>query len=225
MSRLWERCDVLRTMLEEKVAYTTAGEMRTINSHIPPVFATALYETVALLAPAHSVEIGMAFGTSSLAILQALEDTGQEGARLVSIDPCQTKDWGGCGVEMVRRARLSSRHEFKQEFDYFALPDMLRAGEQLDFSYIDGWHTFDFTLLDFWYIDRMLQVGGVVAFNDCGFPAVDKVINFVQTHRKYRELDVGLPRLEMTMPGLRHEDRYFQKVEAFEPNWNFFAEF
>lgn len=30
-----------------------------------------------------------------------------------------------------------------------------------------GWHTFDHTLLAWWYVDKMLPAGGIVGFNDC----------------------------------------------------------
>lgn len=71
----------------------------------------------------------------------------------------------------------------------------------------------------------MLLVSGVVAFNDCSFPAVDKAIRFVDTNRKYREIDLGLPRLEVADSGLRFEDRYFQKLEDCQMDWNGSADF
>src|SRR5204862_471178 len=50
-----------------------------------------------------------------------------------------------------------------------------------------------YALLDFWYLDKLLVAGGVVGFDDCNFPSVRKVIEFVLLYRKYQELDVGLP--------------------------------
>jgi hypothetical protein len=79
-----------------------------------------------------------------------------------------------------------------EEPDFKALPCLLERGTKLDFAYIDEWHTFDYTLLDFFYIDKMLRTGGVVAFNDCGWLAVDRVLRFVQSHRKYADMDAGL---------------------------------
>ena len=118
------------------------------------------------------------------------------------------------------------------------LPPALRCG----FAYIDGWHTFDYCLLDWWYIDKMLDTDGIVGFNDCGFPAVDKVIRFLLSHRQYREINVGLPVTHngnghrftfRTLSRLAHnrhppprlEDRYFQKITSAEPAWNFFSPF
>jgi hypothetical protein len=115
---------------------------------------------------------------------------------------------------------------------------LLGAGQRSDFAFIDGWHTFDYTLLDFWYLDKMLEVGGVIGFDDCGFPAVLKVIQFLQSHRKYEEIDAGLSvptsrRLRNAVKRLMGQrtmikttwNRYFRKVQQWEPNWDYFADF
>jgi predicted O-methyltransferase YrrM len=164
----------------------------------------------------------MAFGISSLAILTAMRDIDHAG-KLITIDPHQSTHWSNCGRAAVDRAGLANRHEIIEDFDYLALPRLLESSLKIQFAYIDGWHTFDYTLLDWWYIDKMLSVGGIVAFNDCGFPAVEKVIQFALTHRSYSELDVGLP--PKVKNGRRTEDRYFKKTASTEPAWNFFAPF
>jgi predicted O-methyltransferase YrrM len=190
--------------------------------------------------PALVIEVGMAFGVSSLAILTALRDGGQ--GKLISIDPVQTSDWKGCGRVAVEQAGFGDRHELVEDYDYNALPRLLASGVRCDFAYIDGWHTFDYALLDWWYLDKMLSVDGIVGFNDCGWPAVDKVIRFVLSHRKYNEVDSGLP-IEYVCLGRRREllrrltlgrkqqwysqaqDRYFRKAAEWEPRWDFFAPF
>jgi predicted O-methyltransferase YrrM len=229
-------------MLEGGLAFSRAGDRIPIHSANDLGHAEALYRTVLENRPAIVLEVGMAFGVSSLAILAALRDSGQKG-RLISIDPFQSSDWKGCGSEAINRAGLSEQHQLLEEFDLNALPRLLLAGLKIDFAYLDGWHTFDYTLLDWWYVDRMLAAGGIVAFNDCNWPAVDKVIRFVLTHRKYSEMDVGLPicisghhcswemvrRLLILGAKLRWyrraEDRYFRKDASWEPNWDYYAPF
>ena len=56
----------------------------------------------------------------------------------------------------------------------------------MQFAFIDGWHTFDYTFIDFFYIDRILDVGGVVVFDDTNdYLAVRKVVRYALTHRAY----------------------------------------
>jgi len=139
----------------------------------------------------------------------------------------------------VARAGLQMFHQLIEEPDFVALPKLLGSGQTLDFGYIDGWHTFDYTMLDFYYIDKMLKTKGIVGFNDCGYPAVHKALNFVLSHRHYTELEVGLrPVYSRKAEVLRllrgrwlrrhrvlHQDRYFSKVEHWEPAFDFHAEF
>jgi predicted O-methyltransferase YrrM len=241
MSRLLERCGVLKEMLDSGTAYTSSGEPVALRSHIALHHAESLYETVRRARPAVVLEVGMAFGVSSLAILAALHEASADG-RLVSIDPAQTSVWKGCGRTMVARAGFSDHHEVLEDYDYKALPELLATGLRCDLAYIDGWHTFDHAFLDWWYIDKMLAVGGVVGLNDCGWPAVDKVIGFMRTHRKFTEIDVGLPpvyvgygpaqelrrRLALRRKDRwyrQSQDRYFRKDADWAPRWDFFAPF
>ena len=119
------------------------------------------------------------------------------------------------------------------ELDYFALPDLMRRLPPVDFAYIDGWHTFDHVLLDLFYLDKMLAVGGVVGFNDCKWPAVQKGLGFLKTHRRYEPVETNF-RIDREKGRLLKSlyrryagapDEYFRKVEDWTPGFDFFAEF
>jgi len=237
MSKLFELCPVIKEILVERSAYTLAGDKIPVHSDIGVAHAEALYKTILETRPTTVVEVGMAFGVSSLAILTALREIGLNG-KLLSIDPVQTPDWKGCGLAAIARAGLKDRHEMHEDYDYNALPKLLASGLKIEFAYIDGWHTFDYALLDWWYLDRMLRVGGIAAFNDCSWPAVEKAIDFVLSHRKYTEIDVGIPMprrrkkelLRLLTLGLKklpplEKDRYFKKDADWEPRWDFYAPF
>jgi predicted O-methyltransferase YrrM len=231
----------LREILTTRATRTPAGESVPLDSFIDLATAEALYRHVRAQRPRIAVEVGMANAISTLAILTALEENGGDG-RLVSIDPNQSTQWRNCGRASVARAGLAGRHQVLEEPDSLALPRLLGAQTRIDFGYIDGWHTFDYALVDFWYLDKMVPKDGVIAFNDCGWAAVEKAINFVLTHRRYRELDVGLPKTYERPSGLlnilrkikhgrlgdyrrQQQDRYFVKTEEWEPRWNFYAPF
>lgn len=242
MRNLLTQCPTLKNMLERGFVETPKGKRLAVDSYIPITFADALYETVLRTRPILVIEIGMAFGVSSLAILTALRDIGQNG-KLISIDPWELSgSWEGGGVAAVAQAGLSESHTLIEDYDYKVLPQLLASDSKPEFAYIDGWHTFDHVLLDWWYLDKMLPVGGIVGFNDCGWPAVDKAIRFVLTHRKYKEMNVGLT-VEFEKSGLKQEflhrfllgnerkwkrqvqDRYFEKIDNWEPKWDFFVPF
>ncbi len=241
MPTLLQACAVLANMYETGETAAEDGSPMAIHSHLPVAYAEALFRVVAQCKPLVCVEIGMALGTSALAILAGLAASGS-GGKLISIDPKQADKWRSAGRTAVERAGYGEHHELIIEPDFLALPPLLRLGLRVDFGYIDGWHTFDHALLDFWYLDRMLPVGGIIGFNDCGMAGVDKAIGFVQSHRRYEEIDAGLPvnygRLGRTRAlgrllrgrsrGLRlrqHQDRYFRKAEDWQAPWDFYAPF
>lgn len=237
---LLERNPLLREILATGRTVAGNGETIVLSSYLDGTAAEALFRQVSALRPEVVVEVGMANGISTLAILTALEANGT--GRLISIDPNQSTQWRDSGRTAVKRSGLAHRHTVMEEPDYLALPRLLEAGTKVDFSYIDGWHTFDYALVDFWFLDKMTLRDGVVAFNDCGWPAVAKAIDFVLSHRRYREYGVGLAKayarpdsLRSFLSRIRHgrfgeyflqrQDRYFRKLEAWEPSHDFYARF
>jgi predicted O-methyltransferase YrrM len=227
-------CPILRDAYTSRVVHDRDGKPLDIGGGgIVPAHANALYRTILARKPAVVLEVGMAYGFSSMAIVSALKEAG--GGRLISIDPVQSEMFKKVGCLNVERAGGGDIHELIEAPSYIALPNLLQQKRKIDFAYIDGCHTFDYVLLDFFYCDKLLNVGGVVAFNDSGYRAIHRVLNFVRTHRRYRQLDVGLRRdfagrhpmfsVLKRLSGRSNEDRYFEKLEEWEPFWNFYARF
>ena len=140
-----------------------------------------LQRCVREVAPAVSLEIGLAHGISALFICDALRPE----ARHIIIDPNQHDSWDGIGLANLTRAGFGNQIHLIEKPSYQALAQLEVTGQRIDFAFIDGWHTFDFTLVDFFYIDRMLNVGGIVAFDDANWPAVRKVCRFVNSNLSY----------------------------------------
>lgn len=234
MNKTLPPCEILREILSSGFVTDTAGQQRPLYAGISASHAIALYRTVLKHRPKRVVETGMCFGISTLSILTALREL-DEGGRMISIDPLQTRNEKGIGLLNVRRAGLDSLHELIEKPSYKALPELLAKGVTMDFGYIDGNHSFDYALLDFFYMDKMTGAGGVIGFNDCGWPSIHHVVKFVQTHRRYEELDVGLPAnyrgrnllfsMARWFQGRSGADRYFRKIENWEPEGSYFKRF
>ena len=133
------------------------------------------------------LEIGMANGSSSTAILSTIQPAG---GNLVSIDPYQLVPanqggYAGGGVKNVENAGLAHLHTLLPEPDYIALPKLVEQGKKFDFIFIDGYHAFDYTFIDFFYADLLLRKGGILAFHDTAFPAVHKVCRFIAANKSY----------------------------------------
>lgn len=133
-----------------------------------------------------TLEVGCAYGLSSLHICQALR--GRAGARHTIIDPFQNTQWDGVGVRHLARAGVDF-FRLIEERSEFALPSVLgaEAGEgKYDFVFVDGWHTFDHTLLDCFYATRLLRVGGYLVIDDLVIPPVRRTADYIGSYPCYR---------------------------------------
>ena len=71
------------------------------------------------------------------------------------------------------------------------MPELLEDNEEkFDFIFIDGWHTFDYTLLDFFYADKLLRKGGIIIIDDAKHLGVAKCVRYIDTNYRnfYRKL-------------------------------------
>jgi predicted O-methyltransferase YrrM len=134
-----------------------------------------------------TIEIGCANGISGLYICSGL--SGKKGVSHTAIDPFQTRDFGNRGVESIRRAGFSFFTLLDKPSE-IALPELLSAGVKADLAFIDGLHTADQTMVDFYYVDRLLSVGGFVVFDDVNSAAVSKIAHYAWTYPNYRLLAV-----------------------------------
>jgi len=81
----------------------------------------------------------------------------------------------GCRAANLERAGYGGFVEFIEKPSQIALPALVAAGRRIDFAFIDGEHTFDHVLFDFFFIDQLLNVGGVVVFDDAAWPSIRRV--------------------------------------------------
>jgi hypothetical protein len=180
----------MNTVLEEilRTGFTVAesGEKISIHSAVSEAEGQFLGNLVSELKPRLTLEAGLAFGVSALFICQALP----AGAKHIAIDPLQFSGpwgagWQGAGLAALKRAGYGDRVELHPEPSYVVLPQLAAGGVKIGFALIDGWHTFDFALVDLFYIDRMLEVGGIVALDDVHMPSIRKVCRFALTNLDY----------------------------------------
>lgn len=104
-----------------------------------------------------TIEIGCALGVSSLYICDATSVFLNSSHTI--IDPYETRDWGGIGVRNLEARGIDFALLIEQPSE-LALPGLLEKGAEFDFAFIDGWHTFDHSLVDFFYLNRLIRVGG-----------------------------------------------------------------
>jgi predicted O-methyltransferase YrrM len=173
--------EILRT---GQVRTVDGSEVLPLDSSITPDVGLFLQDLIRRRKPKTVVEVGLAFGISALFICEALQECG--GLRHTAIDAHQSTQWHGIGMNNLRLAGFGHLAECIESHSHLALPEIAAKSTRVEFAFIDGWHTFDHTLTDFFNIDRILAVGGVVVFDDVFYPGVHQVCRYVATNRAYQ---------------------------------------
>jgi predicted O-methyltransferase YrrM len=192
--------------VEALVAPKPAAFLREIAARVPMIDLRILVNAVSRCRPVDTLEVGLASGSTAIAIIAAKPET--HAALHTALDPHQTSNFKGLGVEHIAKIGLSDRFRLIETSSHIALPKFLSEGAKFDFVYIDGNHKVDFTLLEWFYSDQMLKVGGVIAFDDCQWPMVQTVLNFIEANRPYRII--------------KHNDRTWLAVKMSEDRSRWF---
>jgi hypothetical protein len=161
-------------------------------------------------------------GISSLYICSALSE--EEEKHHTIIDPMQSSDWANIGKANLDRAKVDF-YEIIEQPSEIVLPYLLSKHKQYDLGFIDGWHTFDHTLIDFFYLNRLIKVGGIIIIDDISFPGIKKLMRYILNYPAYELIGTvnndakrSIKRYlyENTIPGFF---RYISKI--FPPKMRF----
>jgi predicted O-methyltransferase YrrM len=163
--------------------------------------------------PKLSIEIGLAYGFSTLFFLDAAAQIG--GGRHIAIDPFEETAWHGIGCQAVKELNFDNMFEHIPDTSILALTKMYKEGVKSDYIYIDGAHNFDFAMVDFFCSNLLLNVGGVVVLDDTWMPSIQKVVSFIRTNLKGHQ--------EVTTPVVNVA--CFVKIKEDSRLWDHFTPF
>ena len=226
---------VLDSILNTRRVVLADGTVSDLHSETSGEECSAMYQFLKENPPDIAIEIGMAYGVSSLAALTALEENNR--GKLISIDPYPPgfDEVRKSALLAIERAGLSHRHSHMHTFSEVALPQLIAEGIQPDFIYVDGHHGFDHAFVDFFFADKMIPVGGTIAFDDSQWRSVHRVIRYLLKHRHYEELNVGLQKSFASANLINNAykriqnrfgpSRYFRKTDDWKPESNFYRNF
>ncbi len=140
------------------------GETFELHSAIDNKEGEFLQQLIATYKPQNSVEIGCAYGLSSLYICDALQKHSTKPKHTI-LDPFQTTQWSSVGIDNLQKVGINF-FELIEKPSELAMPELLAQDRKFDFIFIDGWHTLDHTLLDLFYANKMLKIGGILVVDD-----------------------------------------------------------
>jgi predicted O-methyltransferase YrrM len=169
------------------------------------------------------MEIGFAMGLSALHICQAFADLSDkmdksDKMELISIDPFQDKNWKCAGIANIKNAGFEKYHTWIKDKSYSAMPKFLTK-QPFDFIFIDGWHTFDYTLVDMFYADRLLRIGGYLLIDDALHQGPSKAIAYSNKNYKHWKRitfdSVDVPKTQVL----------YQKIAEDTKDWDYHVDF
>jgi predicted O-methyltransferase YrrM len=161
------------------------GNEHKFDGAIEHAEAKKLIEVINCHKPKETLEIGLAMGSSALCFLYTKKMNGIHGKHY-AIDPNQFSEYYGIGMQLISENNLKDDFVLLQGKTHEIFHNVLERNIHLDMAFIDGWHTFDYTLIDFFFIDKLLNVGGIIAFHDMYGLAKIKVLKYILSHRDYR---------------------------------------
>jgi predicted O-methyltransferase YrrM len=172
---------LLEQILSSRQVQAPDGSLKPLHGETQREQCLLLQQLVETIRPMRSVEVGLAYGISTLAICEKLP----AGAKHTVCDPYQS-DWNDIGLHNVRRAGFESLVDFHRAPAHRVLSDLERNETRLDFAYLDGGKMFDLVLVNTFFVTRMLRVGGLMVLDDADFPALRRICQFLETLPCYR---------------------------------------
>lgn len=174
---------LLEEILETRTMETnSAGDTVTINSDTPKEQGLFLQKIYDQIKPKKSLEVGLAFGISTLFILEKCGEYDGEDKSHVVVEPFS---WGNAAVYNIEKAGLSKYLDIRRDLSDKVITEMYLKNERIQFAYVDTTKVFDTVLQDFYFIDKILDVGGAVIFDDASTGGINLVMRFINSLPHY----------------------------------------
>lgn len=151
------------------------------TTSISPEQGMWIYELCRSMQPKNTLEIGFAYGGSTLFFLAALAKN--QAGRHTAVDPYERTSWHGVGLANVQSVCATSLFRFIEEPSDRAAIDLARENARFDVIFIDGGHRFEEVLVDFYLCANLCDVGGLIIFDDVWMSSIKTVMSFVRSNR------------------------------------------
>jgi predicted O-methyltransferase YrrM len=112
------------------------------------------------------VEVGLAYGSSALAIGEALVTVAGPHPRHILIDPFQQRAFSDVGWDLLGSAGLHSIASLMVTPSSIALSQLVTEGVVADAAFVDGSHRFHEVFVDLYFLRKVVRPGGLIVLDD-----------------------------------------------------------
>ena len=136
------------------------------------------------------IEVGLAYGSSALAIGEALCAIDAPTTRHIVIDPFQATAYDNVGWEALHSAGLADRTTFIGEPSSIALARLVADGVTADAAFVDGSHRFHEVFVDLYFLRKLVRPGGLIILDDAEWPSVATALRYFDLNLGWRPVHI-----------------------------------
>ena len=137
------------------------------------------------------IEIGLAYGSSALAIGEALCATATKDVSHIVIDPFQATAYDNVGREALIAAGLESQTTFIEKASSIALARLVDDGFAADAAFVDGSHRFHEVFVDLYFLRKLVRPGGLIILDDAAWPSVAAALRYFDLNLGWRPVSIA----------------------------------
>ena len=137
------------------------------------------------------IEIGLAYGSSALAISEALCWTGATETSHIIIDPFQATSYENVGWEALKAAGVADRCTLIEEPSSIALARLVADGFTADAAFVDGSHRFHEVFVDLYFLRKLVRPGGLIILDDAALPSVSAALRYFDVNLGWEPVNIG----------------------------------
>jgi len=151
------------------------------------------------------IEVGLAYGSSALAIGEALLASGHTDVSHVVIDPFQATAFDDVGRDAMQSAGLADHTTFVAEASSAALARLVAERFAADAAFVDGSHRFHEVFVDLYFLRKLVRPGGLIVLDDVAFPSVATALRYFDLNLGWRPVAIGGRLTARRLPAEMHE--------------------
>ena len=137
------------------------------------------------------VEIGLAYGTSALIIINEMLKYNYK-KKYITIDLNQTKQWNGIGINNIKQFLQYMKKKLKVKLiEENSIISMKKLKKRIDICFIDGSHEENIVLEDIKNTDKLLLVNGLIIIDDVLHTGVKAaILQFFIQNKNYSRISI-----------------------------------
>ena len=160
------------------------------------------------------IEVGLAYGSSALAIAEALCSVAETPVSHVIIDPFQATSYHNVAWDLLSAAQVADQTRFMGEPSSTALARLVAEGFSADAAFVDGSHRFHEVFVDLYFLRKLVHPGGLIILDDAEWPSVATALRYFDLNLGWRPIETSGRLTVRQLPD-----------DPFEPDFTHFKSF